>query len=207
MQNINPGISASTTKLACSLRFDDGKRRDKVVENKLPGFHALHEWLDKNGGAGARVCIEARGVWEPVAEHLAARNNMLVSVVKPAEIDAFGHLRMTTKKTSDAQLIADFSHERQPEPWPAPSAPELDLRELAEHLRVITGYRDTQLKELNELGDADHGVRQSIVEHIDFLSRDIESAETNIEQIVDKHPELKGKYPKQTSSMMPPNLE
>ncbi|WP_426053369.1 IS110 family transposase, partial [Janthinobacterium sp. PSPC2-1] len=95
----NLGIDVAKAKLDCALRLPNGKHRNKVVENNDKGFVALSEWLLKQDAGSPRVCMEATGTyWERVAEYLAGRG-MLVSVINPAQIKAFGASRLVRTKT------------------------------------------------------------------------------------------------------------
>ena len=139
----NLGIDVAKAKLDCALRLPNGKHRNKVVENNHKGFIALSEWLLKQDASSPRVCMEATGTyWEKVAEYLAGCG-MLVSVINPAQIKAFGASRLVRTKTDkvDAQLIADFAHERQPEPWLAPSPAEQALRAMVLRLEALQVMR------------------------------------------------------------------
>ena len=93
------GIDVAKAKLDCALRLPDGKYKNKVVDNNSNGFRMLIEWLTKHGAASAHVCMEATGVyWEAVAEYLAGKG-MVVSVVNPAQIKAFGQSQLVRTKT------------------------------------------------------------------------------------------------------------
>src|SRR5579872_6090784 len=110
MQSFHLGIDVAKAKLDCALRLPDGKFKHRVVENNHKGFITLTDWLSKHDVSDAHVCMEATGVyWEAVAEYLAG-HNMIVSVINPAQIKAFGMSRLVRTKTDkvDAKLIADF---------------------------------------------------------------------------------------------------
>lgn len=193
MKKNNLGIDVAKAKLDCSLRLENGKRRDKVVENTPKGFQSLVEWLEKNEASDAHVCMEATGVyWEAVAEHLAAQG-MLVSVVNPAQIKSFGESRMVRTKTdkADARLIADFSHERQPDPWHAPSAAELTLRAMVARLEALINMRT---QETNRQEVARDKLKPGITKHITWLSEEVATLEKEIKHHVDDDPDLKNKY-------------
>lgn len=102
--------------------------------------------------------MEATGTyWEGVAEYLAGLG-MVVSVINLAQIKAFGASRLVRTKTDkvDAQLIADFAHERQSEPWQAPSPAEQSLRALVLRLDALQAMRQ---QESNRLAVAREAVR------------------------------------------------
>jgi transposase len=192
MQNFNLGIDVAKAKLDCALRLPDGKYRNKVVDNNGKGFETLRAWLVKHSAVTAHVCMEATGVyWEAVAEYLAAQG-MIVSVVNPAQIKAFGASRMVRTKTDkvDAQLIAAFGCERRPEPWQAPSPSEQALRAMVLRLEALQGMRT---QESNRLEVAREAVKAGIQSHIAWLDTEIKALIVAIRDHMDGDPDLKGK--------------
>ena len=188
----NLGIDVAKAKLDCALRLPNGKHRNKVVENNHQGFTALHAWLLKHAVGSPRVCMEATGTyWEGVAEYLAGLG-MVVSVINPAQIKAFSASRLVRTKTDkvDAQLIADFAHERQPEPWLAPSPAEQALRAMVLRLEALQTMRQ---QECNRLDVAREAVRQGIVDHITWLDGQIKELIQTIKRHIDDDPDLRGK--------------
>ncbi|MDP3795222.1 MAG: IS110 family transposase [bacterium] len=192
MQNVYFGIDVAKAKLDCALRLPDGKYRNKVVENNAKGFETLRAWLAKHSAAAAHVCMEATGVyWEAAAEYLAAQG-MIVSVVNPAQIKAFGASRMMRTKTDkvDAQLIAAFCFERHPEPWQAPSPSEQALRAMVLRLDALQGMRT---QESNRLEVAREAVKAGIQSHIVWLDTEIKALIVAIRDHMDGDADLKGK--------------
>ena len=188
----NLGIDVAKAKLDCALRLPNGKHRNKVVDNNDKGYAELHAWLLKHDADSPRVCMEATGTyWERVAEYLAGRG-MLVSVINPAQIKAFAASRLVRTKTDkvDAQLIADFAHERQPEPWLAPSSAEQALRAMVLRLEALQAMRQ---QESNRLDVARAAVRQGIVDHITWLDGQIKELIRAIKRHIDDDPDLRGK--------------
>lgn len=193
MQDIHLGIDVAKAKLDCALRLANGKHKNKVVENNPAGYLVLSDWMAKHGASAARVCMEATGVyWEGVAEYLALKG-LVVAVMNPSQIKAFGASRMVRTKTDkvDAQLIADFSYERQPEPWVAPTLAELTLRALVLRLEALTNMRT---QEVNRLEVAREAVKAGITQHIAWLDDEIEKLEAMIRSHIDNDPDLKNKH-------------
>lgn len=192
MQNIYLGIDVAKAKLDCALRLPDGKYRNKVVENNVKGFETLRAWLAKHSATAAHVCMEATGVyWEALAEYLAAQG-MIVSVINPAQIKAFGVSRMVRTKTDkvDAQLIAAFCFERRPDPWQAPSPSEQALRAMVLRLDALQGMRT---QESNRLEVAREAVKAGIQSHIAWLDTEIKALIVAIRDHMDGDADLKGK--------------
>ena len=166
MHAFHLGIDVAKAKLDCALRLPDGKFFHKVVENKQTAFTQLLTFLGKHHAQGVHVCMEATGIyWEAIAEFLAAREGFTVSVMNPAQIQAFAASRLTRTKTDkvDAKLIAAFCAERRPEPWQAPSAPERNLRALVLRLENLQAI---QIQESNRFEVARECVKDDIHEHL-----------------------------------------
>ncbi len=192
MQLFQLGIDVAKAKLDCAIRMQDGKFRHKVVENNRKGFNSLNEWLAKNGATNVHVCMEATGVyWEAVAEFLA-NLGLTVSVINPAQIKAFGASRMVRTKTDkvDAKLIADFCHDRQPEPWQAPSASEQALRAMVSRVDALQAMRT---QESNRLDVARDVVHAEIEAHIQWLDAEIKALLKKIQDHINDDPDMKNK--------------
>jgi len=152
----------------------------------------LSDWLAKHDAGAARVCMEATGVyWEGVAEYLALKG-LVVAVVNPAQIKAHGGSLLMRTKTdkADAQLIADYSHTYNPEPWLAPSLAELTLRALVLRIEALTNMRT---QEVNRLEVAREAVKAGIAEHICWINAEIKKLDELIKSHIDDDPDLKNK--------------
>lgn len=187
------GLDVAKAKLDCALRFPDGKYKSKVVENNSNGFKALIEWLTKHDAATAHVCMEATGVyWEAVAEYMAGKG-MVVSVVNPAQIKAFGQSQMVRTKTDqvDARLIASFCAERNPAPWQAPSANEQALRAMVLRLESLQVMRTQESNRIEVSRDV---VKPSIVAHVEWLDVQIKALAKEIREHMDGDDSLRDKH-------------
>ena len=187
------GLDVAKAKLDCALRFSDGKCKSKVVENNPNGFNVLNEWLAKHGVASAHVCMEATGVyWEAVAEYLAGKG-MVVSVVNPAQIKAFGQSQLVRTKTDqvDARLIANFCAERNPAPWKAPSANEQALRAMVLRLESLQSMRTQESNRLDVSRDV---VKPGIAAHIKWLDEKIKVLAKEIREHMGGDNSLKDKH-------------
>ncbi|MDR3299196.1 MAG: transposase, partial [Candidatus Accumulibacter sp.] len=186
------GIDIAKAKLDCALRLPNGKFRGKCLPNTPKGFDELDRWLGQQGAETLHVCMEATGIyWEAVAEHLAVAGHR-VSVVNPFQIKSFAQSCLSRSKTDavDAQLIARFCAERQPEPWTAPSASELTLKALVLRLDALHAMRT---QESNRLEVSREAVRGGIAQHLDWLDEQIKTLVKTIRQHIDHDPDMKGK--------------
>jgi transposase len=186
------GIDVSKAKLDCALRLSNGKCRSKIVANSPKGFADLSVWLKKQSSevSDTPVCMEATGVyWEAVAEFLA-NAGYRVSVVNPAQIKAFGQSHLVRTKTDkvDAQLIAQFCHERSPEPWQAPSLSEQTLRALVLRLEAL---QTMHTQESNRREVSREVLKADIDKHLEWLDQEIKNLLRRIREIIDQDPDLK----------------
>lgn len=192
LRNMHLGIDIAKAKFDCALRKPDGKYKHKVFSNNKQGFATLLTWLNAQNAQAAHVCMEATGsYWEALAEHLAD-HGIIVSVINPAQIKAFGQSRLVRTKTDkvDATLIADFCCERSPDPWQAPSRSERELRALVLRLEALQTMRT---QESNRLDVANAVVEADIARHIEWLDEQIKHVMKLIRDHIDNDPDLKNK--------------
>jgi transposase len=185
------GIDVSKAKLDCALLLGD-KYRSKVVGNNAAGLATLRQWLEKNQGSTAQVCMEATGIyWELAAQTLADAGHK-VSVVNPALPKAHAQslgLRIKTD-AADARVLASFCKEKQPAAWVPLSFSERALRALV--LRH-QGLVEIQTQEKNRMESARQEVRESLEAHLKWLAGELDRIEQAIKQTIDDDPDLKGK--------------
>jgi transposase len=186
------GIDVAKAKLDCALQLATGKFKNKVIENNPQGFKQLSVWLAKHQAPAPHVCMEATGVyWEAVAEYLADQG-MIISVVNPVQIKAFGKTRLVRSKTDkiDAQLIALFCASQSPKAWQAPAPAERALRAMVLRLDALQAMRT---QESNRLLVARDEVKADIASHIEWLDEKIKALAKTIREHIDNDPSLKEK--------------
>lgn len=184
------GIDVAKSKLDCALRLPSGKFRSKVIANSGDGFTQLIAWLASHQATSVHVCMEATGIyWEDVAQALATAG-LIVSIVNPAQIKAYGASRLTRSKTDtvDAQLIADFCAERHPTAWQPRSEAEVTLRALVLRLDALQTMRT---QEGNRLQVAREAVHEDIQQHLNWLDTAIRQLTDAINKHINHHPGLK----------------
>jgi transposase len=186
------GIDISKLKFDACLVTAAGKLRHKLFTNDAAGFAQLAEWLARQGAPTAHACMEATGAYgEALALYLHAAGHT-ASVVNPAAVKAFAQSRLSRTKTDkvDAELIARFCLAQQPPAW-TPPAPEVrELQALARRLEALIEMRVAEENRLSS-GVVVEAVRQSVEEHVAYLSEQIKRTEGLIRDHVDRHPTLK----------------
>ncbi|HYQ91701.1 MAG TPA: transposase [Candidatus Competibacteraceae bacterium] len=95
----------------------EGKYKTKVFPNRPAGFEAFLIWL--RPFAPVHVCLEATGRYGDAMALSLVESGITVSMVNPAQIQAFGKAELSRTKTdkSDAKLIARFCYLQQPPAW------------------------------------------------------------------------------------------
>jgi transposase len=184
------GLDLAKLKFNACLVRNSGKLRHKVFPNTEAGFAQLCAWLEAQGAAPARACMEATGAYgDALAAYLHEHR---VSRVNPAAVKAYAqsHLSRTKNDRVDAALIAGFCAERRPPAWAPPAA---ELRELQALVRRLDSLVEMRAMEGNRLcsGITVAAVRESVEELIAHLSEQIERTEALIRSHVDRHPGLR----------------
>jgi len=160
--------------------------------NTLAGFKKLDKWLRKRKAGAVHACLEATGLYGDDIALFLHEAGHTVSVVNPARIKAYGDSRLQRNKTDrlDAALIADFCLTQQPGAWTPPDPAWRELRALA---RRVFDVQDMQQQELNRraAGVLSETVGQALDAHIAFLQQQLEALRQQINDHLDRHPDLK----------------
>ncbi|WP_374580887.1 IS110 family transposase [Pseudoduganella sp.] len=189
------GIDVSKHKLDVALLVD-GKIRSKAVSNSTAGYHELKAWLTKQKITldDCLLCMESTGVYsEPVATGLHALG-LTVSIVNPARIKGFGQSELVRNKNDgiDAALIARYCAMMHPDPWEAPPPEQRRLKAWCDRLRAL---KDMRLQEENRIEACNIAANAELVAHIQqhviWLNSQIKQIEHDIDDHIDRHPNLK----------------
>lgn len=186
------GIDISKSKFNLCLLNSQGKLRHKVFPNNPTGFEHLTHWLVRQGVEQVHACLEATGTYsESLALYLHEAGHR-VSVINPAAVKAFAQSRLSRTKTDkvDAELIARFTVAQQPPAWtPLPA----EIRELQALVRRLESLIEMRVMEENRLssGIAVDSVRQSVQEHLTYLTEQIKRTEELIRTHINSNPTLK----------------
>ncbi|HYO77137.1 MAG TPA: transposase, partial [Thermoanaerobaculia bacterium] len=136
MQNLRTwaGIDVSARKLSVH-REREGNEQAREFANDTAGHRELSKWL----GHGARVCIEATGVYHLQLALALRTAHVDVMVVNPRVAKDFGRALANRSKTDrvDARTLLEYGRRMAFVAWTAPSKAVLELRELARRLRDL----------------------------------------------------------------------
>lgn len=171
------GIDVGKKELVMSLS-EQGKISHRTFRNHADDFAAITHWLNKHKVEQLHVCLEATGrLWEAVAEYLHAAGHV-VSVVNPARIHAYGKSLLRRNKTDklDADLIAHFCANQQPDAWTPLPAAQREVRDLVRLLDDLQGIKTQQTNRLKS------GVESAFV--LDVLNQHIQQVKEQIAAIL-----------------------
>jgi transposase len=128
------GIDVSAKTLT-ARRWHEGKEEQREFANEGAGHREILKWL----GKGARVCLEATGVYHlQLALRLVAAGVELM-VVNPRVAKDFGRALSNRSKTDpvDAWTLLEYVRRMEFVAWQAPSGAVLELRELGRRLTEL----------------------------------------------------------------------
>lgn len=184
------GLDISKDSFHVELAVNN-KLRQRRFANRKEGFAELCVWLAKHKAGPLHVCLEATGPYsEPVALYLYQQGHT-VSIVNPAQIKAFGHSELLRNKDDrpDAGLIRRFCEKQQPAPWQPPPAHFRALQALTRHLENLLETRQQQINRLEVTTIKE--VAKSLRKLVTHLDTEIQRTEQQINDHVDRHPDLK----------------
>jgi len=184
------GIDISKGSFHLELSINE-KLRHRKFANRKEGFGELRAWLAKHKATQVHACLEATG---PDSEALALylhQQGHTVSVVNPVQIKAFGQseLRRNKDDRPDAGLIRRFCEKQRPAPWTPPPVHLRELQALTRHLENLIETRQQQINRLETTNTKN--VVKSLRKLVAHLDAEIKRTEQQIDDQVDRHPDLK----------------
>jgi transposase len=197
IQVVSPvvGIDVSKKKLDAAL-LAGGKLKYKVVENTAKGYTELVVWLRKQDVVieDVHACMESTGVYsEPVALGLVALG-LKVSMVNPNLVKGFGQSENIRNKNdrADAGVIARYCATMRPPPWQAPSPELRQLRSLTDREAALKDMRQQEENRLEAYTFVNDVAMQAEAQRlIAIFDEDIKRLKKDIDDHIDRHPDLK----------------
>lgn len=189
------GIDVSKKKLDVAL-LAHGKLKHKVVENTKTGYADLVVWLGKQNVVAQDVhaCMESTGVYsEPAALGLQSLG-LKVSMVNPTRIKGFGQSESIRNKNdhADAGVIARYCAAMNPPLWKAPAPEVRQLRAWNDRLAALNDIRQQEMNRIEALEFAgQEAVAAHVKKHVDWLDQQIAQLKKDIDDHIDRHPDLK----------------
>jgi len=184
------GVDISKDSFHVELSLNH-KLRHRRFRNRKEGFAELGAWLAKHKALPVHACLEATGPYSEALALYLHEQGHTVSVVNPAQIKAFGQSELVRNKDDrpDAGLIRRFCEKQQPAAW-VPAAPHLrQLQALTRHHENLLEMRQQQINRLEVTNTKE--VAQSLRKLVTQLEAEIQRVERQINDHVDRHPDLK----------------
>jgi len=191
-QSLHLGIDVAAESFKAALLADE-QIHHKSFRNTTAGFKALLRWLNrltKNQPLTAtQVCLEASGGYEEALALFLYEQGLLVSVVNPRQIKAYGDVQLRRSKSdrADAALIVRFCQREQPQLWQPPSPHQRQLRQLTRALDALKRDRD-RLRNRHRRSEGPAQVAHEAV--LETLEAQITALDQAIEDHVQAHPDL-----------------
>lgn len=184
------GIDISKDSFHVELSNND-KLRHRRFTNRKEGFAELRVWLAKHKAIVVHACLEATGPYSEALALYLHEQGHTVSVINPAQIKAFGQSELSRNKDDrpDAGLIRRFCEKQQPAAWTPPPAHFRELQALTRHLENLLETRQQQLNRLETATTKE--VVKSLRKLVTHLEAEIQRTERQINDHVDRHPDLK----------------
>jgi transposase len=195
MATASVGIDVCKGHLDALILWADERKVYQQVSNNCDGHQSLSRWLEHETGGGVPVCLEATGRYgEAIARHLH-QHNYPVSVVNPTPVKYFGAALRKRHKTdkSDAEVLARYQAQMQPELWqPPPLARSQlqDLKRLADDLQTDRTRVKNRLEGLREASPA----RPYLEEQLTHLEEQLKQVEAEMQTLLKQEAELQRQY-------------
>jgi transposase len=197
MHQIGIDISKEKLNVALLLAPTFSKKKSKVVPNKHEGFNSLIEWVQHHvkDQRPFRFIMEATGSYHQALALFLSEHDFDVCVVNPALIKSFGQSMAARTKTDekDCVIIAHYGAKMNPKPWAPPSPQYLVLEQFLrrlEQLDKMIGQEKNRLEALS-CGLADQDILDSIEKTLSYFKKEHQHLFKKIQNLLDKHPDLK----------------
>ncbi len=174
----------------------NAKGKSKVFDNTPAGHREIQRWLSERGfvPAATHVCLEATGPYSEVLATTLVSGGWKVSVVNPARVKGFAQGELARNKTdrADAALLARFCAAMRPALWEPPSRAFRQLRAWVDRLQALKDMRQQEMNRIEALEASEQiDVLAHVKSHVTWLDREIGRLERDIDDHIDRHPELK----------------
>ena len=201
------GIDVAKAKLDCCLLLGpaSAKRKSKTFTNNIAGFVNLLAWLGKFEilPGDLHAVMEGTGVYHEQVALALTDAGATVSIVNPAHIKDFGRgIAVRTKTDSmDSLVLARYGSMLQPAAWTPPPQEARVLKALLARRDAIAQdlRRELNRQEKADATDTPELICQSLDDSIKFLKNQLNRLQRDIDDHVDRHPNLRQDYELLTS--------
>lgn len=188
------GIDVGAEELVLVLRSNGVSSKAQTFANTPVGHQQLVKALN-----GARVCMEATGVYYVDLAVCLHDAGIALSVINPKAAHNFAKALMHNSKTDsvDADVLAQFAERMDFVPWVRPSAEALALRALARRIETLTRERAASKNQQHALcacQDTPKAVLQDVKLAIAQLQKRIERLSAEARALIKQHPHLEKNF-------------
>ena len=189
------GIDVSKKELHLALLTDESaKPLHKKCSHSPSGYQDMVRWLKGRKLDKVQVCLEATGWAEEAAAAALVEAGHRVSLLNPHAVRQFANMVSPRTKTDkrDAEVLALYGLRNQADlrAWEPPPAEYVVLRELVRRREALVEMRTQELNRLQHAPKTDT-VKRSLAETVAHLTKEIEALEREIDDHIDRHPDLK----------------
>lgn len=189
------GIDVAKRKFDIALLINS-KIKTKVFDNTPSGHKAFAEWLGERGAnpAQTHLCMEATGPYSEMLAISLVAEGWRVSVVNPARIKGFAQSELARNKTdrADAALLARFCAAMRPSLWTPPPIAWRELRGWVDRLQALKEMSQQESNRMEaHLASGQTHLIQDVQIHLDWLNNKIEQLTRDLNNHIDRHPDLK----------------
>ena len=180
--------------------FDIARRSGKILSrreftNNPAGHRQAIAWL-RHGAKGARVCLEATGIYHlQLALALDRAPGIEVMVVNPRASRRFAEAQMVRAKTDrvDAAILLQYVERMPFTAWTAPAEQLLELQSLAHRLAQLKKEHVRERSRLHateRAGEHTRLAQQDIREHLHYLQGNAKRIQTAAIALMKQHEPL-----------------
>lgn len=199
MNHLYCGVDVAKDTAVFSLLDPAGEPWGKPMTftNSLQGFREALRWLRKMAKPykpfDLHVTLEASSVYFlGMAKFFHAQKGVVVSVVNPAQVKAYGQARLVRTKTDrvDALIIAYFTFAMKPRPWSPPAPYEEEMLGIVRHLEALKEMCQSErsrLHALETIGTTTAEIQKAVKKHIKFLESQIEDLNNRLRDLGQEH--------------------
>jgi transposase len=170
------------------------KIKHKVFDNTATGFKAFQGWLATYAKDELHLCMEATNSYGFALAYFLSEQAYKVSIVNPKQIKAFAGSELKRNKTDklDAEIIAEFCHQKSPRLWQPVSEKMQEFQALYRRWETL---KDIAAQEKNRLeSERNTLVRSSLEAHLSYLEQQCEALEAALATHVQSDAVLQQRY-------------
>jgi transposase len=187
------GVDVSAKTLAAKRRRNDAEEA-REFSNDAAGHREFRKWI----GRGARVCMEATGVYHLQLALRLVEAGVEVMVINPRVAKDFGRALGNRSKTDrvDASTLLEYVQRMDFVAWKAPSAAVLELRELGRRLSelVHTGAEEKNRFHTKKVAGISTIVINDVKAHVAQIEKRVKEIEKSAVSVIRGDADLREQF-------------